>query len=339
MALLFADSFQHHSTSDHTKKWTTGAATIQPTSGRGGRGAMAMDIGGKTTLNLAAGTQTLILGCAYKLGSNLMDGIMLGFHQSTTYGGVEFRLRQDGSIAAYRIGTNGTTATLLGAGAADSFGQGFWTFLEFKATCSAAAGTVEVRSNGQTVLSLTSLNTDAAGTGLFAGLTIGTVGIGNAASGSYSDLYLCDATGTINTGFLGDCKVESLLPTSNGATQQFTAVPGGTHYTAIDETPMSTSDYLLGAAGQTELNGFADMTGTPAAIFGAQVVSGIAASDAGALSVRSAISSGGTTYTGSAVALTSSYRYIREVWQTDPATGAAWTAAGLNAAQVGLSVV
>lgn len=339
MSLLFADSFQHYSTADRLKKWSSGSATISPTAGRGGRGAMVMASGGSMVRSIATPAQTLIAGFAYKFGGTLMDGPFFSFHQATTYGGVECRIRNDGSISVYRASTNGTTITLLGTSAAGCFGMDYWTHIEIRAVCSTSVGEVQIRANGVTVLSLTGINTDAAASGTFSGLTVGGVSIASEPSGSFSDLYLCSGAGTTNNTFLGDCKVEALTPSSDGATQQFTAVPGGTHYTAIDETPMSTTDYLSGASGQTELNGFTDMTGTPATVFGVQVVSGVAGSDAGALTVRHAVRSAGATYTGAPFALTSSYRYLCEAWETDPATSDPWASgAAVNTAQFGLTV-
>lgn len=55
--------------------------------------------------------------------------------------------------------------------------------------------------------------------------------------------------------------------------------------------------------------------------------------------IQFAARSGGTTYYGASQAIGIGYDNYQEVWNTDPATSAGWTRAGVNSAELGLKAV
>jgi hypothetical protein len=62
-------------------------------------------------------------------------------------------------------------------------------------------------------------------------------------------------------------------------------------------------------------------------------------SDATSLTLNTLIKSGATEDAGTGEVIASaSYKVLRRVSETDPATGVAWTVSGLNAAQFGVKV-
>ncbi len=65
----------------------------------------------------------------------------------------------------------------------------------------------------------------------------------------------------------------------------------------------------------------------------------LAKGDAGNRSMASVLKSGSQVAVGPTVAVGTSPQQTRSVYQVDPATGAAWTQAGVNAAKVGYRVV
>ena len=55
--------------------------------------------------------------------------------------------------------------------------------------------------------------------------------------------------------------------------------------------------------------------------------------------MRCKVKSGAATADGTPHALTASYVYYRDIFETDPDTAAAWTSAGVDAVQIGPEVV
>jgi len=102
----------------------------------------------------------------------------------------------------------------------------------------------------------------------------------------------------------------------------------GTNYNA--QTTLNNQDTF-----NTE--GLASTLDTP---LGAQVRSYMARNDAlNAKSGANVLKSGGTTGVGATLSLSTTYTYSRSMWQTDPNTAAAWTAANFNAAKPGYRVI
>jgi hypothetical protein len=98
-------------------------------------------------------------------------------------------------------------------------------------------------------------------------------------------------------------------------------------------------DYLFDATvGHEDLYALADLPTTPAAIIGVVAKAFLKKSDAGSRNGAVRLRSGGTDVQGADTVLSSSYTYLARVDAVDPATGAAWTPAAVNALQVGQKV-
>jgi hypothetical protein len=99
------------------------------------------------------------------------------------------------------------------------------------------------------------------------------------------------------------------------------------------------TDYVYsGTVSDADLYDMAELAYVPAAIIG--VVSKVYCkkSDAGARNGQLLLKSGATQVVGTDTPLSSTYTYLARVDTVDPNTGAAWTAAGIAAAQVGQKV-
>lgn len=338
MAILMMDGFNHYVTADITKKWdASSAGTITQNGGRGGRGMITVGSGGYLQKNLSATKQTLILGAAINQVNaySINQIITFGSAANTSVG---INLKSDGSVAVYRV------STLLGTSAPGVISPvNTWNYIEAKVVCHATTGAVEVRVNGVSVLTLTNVNTDQAATGYHSFVQFGSSGTtpGNAGNCKYSDFYLLDTTGARNVDFLGDSKVESFVPVADGATTQFTPTPSGTHYTAVDESAPSGTDYITGTtSGDTDLFDFADIATNPLSVFGVQVCASAYKSDAGNRKLRAVSRVSGTTYDGATdTPLIVDTRYVLQPLDSNPATAGAWTKADVNGAQFGVRVV
>lgn len=91
---------------------------------------------------------------------------------------------------------------------------------------------------------------------------------------------------------------------------------------------------------QEDLYTFPALVTTPSAIYGVAVKAFAAKSDSGARTVSFNMKSGATDSTGSSAgqAMATTNQWQRSFYDVDPATGVAWTRAGLNAASSGVSV-
>jgi hypothetical protein len=92
--------------------------------------------------------------------------------------------------------------------------------------------------------------------------------------------------------------------------------------------------------GQEDLYGFPALVTTPSTIYGVAVKGFVAKSDSGARTVSLNMKSGASDSTGSAPsqAMSTTNTWQRSFFDTDPATGLAWTQSGLNNAKSGVSV-
>jgi len=116
----------------------------------------------------------------------------------------------------------------------------------------------------------------------------------------------------------------------------------GANWFAVAQNPVQGGlSYVADATiGHEDLYGYPLLSATPLAIYAVAVKASVAKSDAGAKTLSLRLKSGGTDSAGSAGAMApgTSYGWLTSLYPTDPATGTAWTAAALNAAQAGVRV-
>jgi len=233
-----------------------------------------------------------------------------------------------GEISVYRY------TTLLGATTGAGLMSGTWSYVEIKVKCHDTLGTVEVRVNGVTKLSLTNVDTKYGNETYHNRLSIG---ISNPAY--IDDVYCCDNTGSVNNDFLGPRKVIGLFPDGDSAILEWTPSTSGTHYTLVDEVADATGDYVESdTSSQTDLWDYQAATevGT---INGIQINTTCVETNAESFTLVTPIKSGGIVYPDAGQAVgTTSIRQMSRVVETDPNTSALWTAGNLNAAQIGVKV-
>ena len=151
----------------------------------------------------------------------------------------------------------------------------------------------------------------------------------------------------LRTRFLGRGEGAGLRPVSFLAQcgygqADFTPSAGSAHYSLVAEAPDDDGDASYvesGTVGHKDLYGYQDLTGTPAAIMAVQLATVARKDDAGSRSLRAVLKSGATTANGATRVLGTSYALYDDRFEVDPATGAAWTKAGVDALQAGVEVV
>ncbi|WP_155301359.1 hypothetical protein [Cupriavidus necator] len=332
MSLIFMDGYDHYATADITKKWTSlfGAVSIGATSGRRGGGAMSVP-GTSHAIKTLPPSASFVVGSAVNFSALASQVIFTLLDAGNVQ--CDLRLNLDGTLSVTRNGT-----ALSGGTSTSALTTGNFYFIEFKVTIadSISANSCKVRVNGVDWITVaTGQDTKSTANASANQIRLGAVGNNNAMT--FDDLYVCDQSGSSNNNFLGDVRIDTLYPTSDGANAAWATSSGSTHYTLVDDATPNTTDYVESSTvTQKDTYGFSDISHTPVNIFGVQLSIAALKDDAGDRLVKAVTRSAGTDYSGTAQALGTSQLYYSEIRETDPATSAAWTKTNLNAAEFGV---
>lgn len=239
-------------------------------------------------------------------------------------------LRGD-NLSGVSIGASATPAVLAQA----------YQHIEAMATFNDTTGAVEVRVNGVTVISLTSvdtvssLNQECSQVSIPCGNTIGTR---DPQVVTFIDDYFCyDDTGSFNNTFIGDRRVLTLFPNADTAQADWGWNTGSSAYQAIDEPdPNDDTDYIFanpgGSPSPTSEFGMEDLPAGVSAISAVVLVNRMRKTDAGSANVQASLVSTATEVAGADRALTEQYTYYHDVVEADPDTAAPFTPAAVDAA-------
>lgn len=94
-----------------------------------------------------------------------------------------------------------------------------------------------------------------------------------------------------------------------------------------------------GTVGQTDLYALNNPVATNSTVLAVQLTGCYRKDDANARSVAQVVESGGLTASGAIHTVNASYTYTLDVMPVNPITSSAWTAAVVNAMQIGPNVV
>lgn len=332
MTLLFIEGFE---SGDHNLRWRSSGAgsTVSDVVCRSGTKGLRVTGSATHIWKDLPASSKLVVGAA--ISSSLVDSQIraclslwgdLGATQHLTIG---FR----GTALEVRRGSNG--GTLL-ASYTYTFLPDTFYYVEVSATIHDTAGRVIVRLNGNPipVIDFTG-DTKNAGTAS----TIDAIKLENIGgiTGRWDDIYVCDGLGSVNNDFLGDVRVLPVVPVAPGASTGLTS-SGGANHAAVDEMPYSATDYVAGSSGKDTYTA-ADLPAGIATVHGVQISAVAKKTDAGAMSLRPILRSGGVDYPGSSVPLNLTDSVVSGVYQVDPATGLPWGVAAVNAMEIGAEVV
>jgi hypothetical protein len=334
MALLFIDGFEGYGPTGNIvglmgiRGWIGTTQWIYPFAGRLSGYGIYYDSGVwscqtpiLTSTPSANTNPTFIVGWAqYKL-----NGTISIYHYTT----LGISVIVTGSSIEVKLGT--TSLSIYNTTILDAV----WYYIETKVYCHTTEGTVEVRLNGTTVISLNSINTQTGSEAFY-----NTVKFTMSMNAGLDDIYVCNGSGTSCNDFLGVCKILPLLPCSDTGTVQWTPSAGTEHYVLVDENPASTTDYVSSnTQGQIDLYGYPSLA-SPRTILGVQVNTTALLSLGTSIILESPIISNGVYDLGEDFQLISSGALDqRHISTTDPSTNEPWTVANLAAAQIGVRVV
>lgn len=281
-----------------------------------------------------AANASIAVGFAFRAVDSF-DGVFIFWGLASGTYQVGLLLDSTGKLSACR-NTAVDTGTVLGTTAAAAIALNTWHYIECEITVSDTVGVFKVYVDGVQVLNLTGLDTRN-GTPT----TIDTIQVGHrkspngASSGvryDFDDIYVVDAATK-----LGERRVETLYPSADTAQKDLTPNSGTANFSRVNEAQVDgDTSYVQGSTvGNTDRYDLGDLTGAPATIDAVQVSCFGEKTDATSRSIALQVKSGATTSDGSNFALAASYGKLERLLTTDPNGGGAWSAAAVNALQVG----
>jgi hypothetical protein len=329
LSIIFFDGFDLYTT---TLSQTSRGYSFVPnsyTTGRFGGQAMRQNNGSSGTLALPGGSYSaLATGFAFRTGNQSIVWDVMGLRASGTDQCSLFVLTT-GALQFVRGSTQGTN--VLCTTAAATIAVNNWYYIEIEFVRNATTGSVNIYVNGGLAASATGVNTGATDVNQL----LFTSSAGSFPNLDYDDLYVC-STATR----LGECKVETLRPSSDDSVQ-WTPSSGANNFSRVSDTTYDgdTGYVSSSTVGQQDTYGIGALGTTPANIFAAQVNVLARKDDATTRQIATVLKSGATTQVGATQSLGSTYANYVDLYLTDPNTSAAWTPSAINAAKIGQKVI
>lgn len=222
-------------------------------------------------------------------------------------------------------------------------------YFEFQSTIHDTLGSYELRMDGMTILSASSVDTRNGGSGYADRIHFsGGINSGDGAVFAYAcdDIYMLDSVdsgvgGMPNNTFLGDVKVSALFPNGNGNSSLMLGSDGNSvnNYLLVDETsPNGDTDYVESATvSNKDTYAYTDLTTTTGSIYGVQILPYVRKTDAGTRKIASIARLSATEVDSADRTLNSGYAYFPDVRETKPG-GGQWAIADVNSAEFGVKV-
>lgn len=275
MALRYCDGFDNVTANDLGIRWVLGASADPRliVAGRLGGGAVRVNghyTGGPPGMSRWFDAQaTVVVGAAVRIVSGIgnTNGAILALREG---GANQLSLTHtvDGRLQVRRGDWQGTVIA-TGAAAGRAIAQNIWSYVEWRVTIHPSAGAFEVRVDGEVWLSATGQNTRATAISLVDSLVLGASYYpgGGGTVVDTDDLYICDTTGSANTDFLGDVRVQTLRPSASGASGDFALPAGQTVYSTYRDAVLADSPLHFWELQETSGTAAADTgTGTAQAV-------------------------------------------------------------------------
>lgn len=275
------------------------------------------------------------------------DECVWGFaYRTSTIGGTSVFARMWGSGTEHLRFSNvsGQILVELGNGtdivtsAATPLSANTWHYIEIRALIANSGGQVEVHVDGVQVINESSVDTQNGGT---ATVNMVQVSSHSGVTTEFDDVYICDMTGAAphNT-FLGDVRVDVILPDGAGNTSDFDTTNGSANHwenvdeanadddTTYNETPTANDVDLFTYEALDSISGGSSELGVKAVAIAKKVAAGDA-------DLRLVARPGVTNRNGSTLPSQTSYKAHEHVWPTNP-DGGAWTKTAIDGSEFGV---
>jgi hypothetical protein len=337
--------------------WFGSTTVLSTSTGRfASTGGLAM---GSTGLNFSRSmfegigrrytTETVVVGQALFIASSggLISPFNIGLYDGQGGNALQswLQFEEDGVIRLYRGGlssTNSGGSTVIATTPAKTVHSDEWNYIEIKVKVHPTAGIFEVRVNTVVVISYfgNTQNLMPPILGQDPGWdTLCYEWRGAFSATWWDDRYILDDTGTVNTTYLGNVRVNTQLSIGVGDETDMSVFGAAANWDAVNEALLTEVEYVYSATmGDFDLYEM-DPNVTAQNILGVQVVGAHRQDDSTQLKSNLLLKTGGTVYPGADHYLAQTYHYYRDMWDLSPGTGVGWTTAELNAIQPGQKVL
>lgn len=251
-------------------------------------------------------------------------------------------VRSDGKLQFFRGTTAIGPATLL---AIDFDADTTYYDLELKIVFHGSAGSVELRINGATEISASSLDTIETANASADSFIIGQNGSGASSilvGANVDHVIFFDSTGSapMNT-FLGPVTVYWNTVTADGTNTGWAVTGAGSRFQAVDDsTPNGDTDYVAAATPGTKVSfALSDLPAAVTAVKGVFLWLNQKRDDSTTRGDKALVRVGGTDYLGATeIFLNTNYIYQKQAFDLSPDTSAQWTVVEVNGAEAGAQV-
>jgi len=337
MALLFADGFDSYTTL--LDKWDSrvgnGTIDISASYGRmaGSSGLRIQHHSEGVSKSLGVQASTLIAGFAFKVPSVLSYACaMCSFSDAGTR---QIGLWISSDLSTIAWDRNGTNLVSI----AYPFSAALWYYIEAKVVFSSTVGRIITKINNVEVDDTSSLDTANTANNYGTAFVLGSTSTGTYDQDRYfDDVYVCDTVGSYCNDFLNDRWIETIYPTGAGTTTQWSP-SAGANWDCVEEHPPTTTEYVeTGVLNEIDTYACGNLTSTSGDVAAVVINHHSAKTTAGSRKVSGAIYSDTDSDVGTENDLSTTYHNYQSVSYLDPHTAAAWTIAGVNAAEFGVKL-
>lgn len=274
-------------------------------------------------------TQEVYIGFAYKRPIDLSGDRLIELRDGATFHGCLSSARNGG--LTYNLST-----TSLRQGAKADIPLQRWVYIELYVLIANSGGRAVVRLNGDTIIDFTG-DTQNGGNA-----TVDSVRFTDRDTllrYEFDDMYICDASGSVNNDFLGPIKVIPISPDGDGDSSDFTP-SAGANYAAVDDGDADDDTTYVESSTSTDQDLYTyENVDSGYSIVGVQIQTEVRETDGTDFTLGTVVDSGATNSVDTPQAIAgTSYEILQRMVEVDPNTSALWTATNLNAAQFGIEV-
>jgi hypothetical protein len=272
---------------------------------------------------------TKCIGFAYRCAT-LPSALAIAIFKDTSTVHVDLRVTSGGKLRVTRAGTQ------LGSDGTATLMTGQFYYIEFKATIHDSTGTIDVKVNGVSDISLTGQDTRNGGNA-----SINQVVLGNDQGGAsvtinsdYDDFYVADD-------FLGELRGFYSAPNGNGNSSQLVGSDGNStdNYLLTDDaSPDDDTTYVESSTtDQKDTYAMTNLPSTASTVHAVMVVANARKDDAGSRSIALVARSGSNETDSPDKTLNTTYGYFEHAFTTKPG-GGAWSSSDVDAMEIGVKV-
>lgn len=333
MAIIFMDGFDHYVTADIEKKWDINTnGKINTSIKRNGAGSIGLNTVYNDAMakKLITSTNVLVAGFAF-YGNNIVqnNNDILVFYDNDI-AQIILRVNPDNTLSVYRN-------TILLSTTEMPYHIPFqWDYYEMKVVFSSTSGSVEVRRNEATILSLDNITTIATANEYANGFGFRPRCKSPSSSNIlvyYDDVYVDDLE------FRGDVKIETIYADASGANTEWNPSIGN-NYACVDEVPQNNdTDYVYASiAGVIDTYTYQDLVSF-GQVCSVQINLMARMDDSGFNKVAPVVRPSNTNIIGDTKELNQNYKYYSQVFNINPETSQPWTIEDINNCEFGIKLI